>query len=481
MGAGVIPAAALDWASRVGRAAVAALSLRWPLLLIVVGARLLYEAMGQGNPGHGGIAGGRALLAVTCGGLAAGCFWLATRPRPPGWLQHPWRRLPAWARWPLWRVAFILSVLWLPWSNFLPQLGDAFAGRYHNDAIAYVHMDAELLRQGVNPYTSDGAFWVAAVRWPRASATPLLGGPLWGGDPRAYPTTPAQIQELLTEANDPAARGGNFAPATVHNYPAGIVLLALPLIWAGLPSVTILNFLAVLAILALVLARARESERLAALVVLLASPVLFLAGMIDDFDAVCIVFVLAAWHFSGRSRLSPLLLGIAGAVKQLAWFFVPFYLLEVWRREGAAAALRRAGWVALGFGVPNLPFIVLSPGAWLHSLFVPMTTPMFPIGYGLISLALGGLLPFGSAHVWTALEALAALGLLILVAARRTITADGLLLALAPLWFAWRSPMDYFALVPTLALWLALDRAPAIAAVPAPQAAPAPDLAAAAI
>lgn len=452
------------------RVVLGALAPAAPLMFVIVGSRLLFEAMARGSPGHGRIPAGNAIAEIVCGLLAGACFWLATRPSLPPVLVNVWQWLPGFVRWPIWRALLTLHVLWLPWGNFVPQLHDAFVGIYHNDAVAYIHVDADLLRQGQNPYTADKAFWVAAQRYPKGSATPLLGSQAWGNDPLAYPKTPTQIKVLLAEVASPAARGGHdFDPRTVHNYPAGVIWLVLPLIWAGLPSIIPLSFLMVFLILLMILARAPVRERPAALVAFIASPVLFLSGMIDNFDSLALVFVLAAWHFLDRRRLSPLLLGIGAAIKQTAWFFIPFYLVETYRREGPRAALIRAGWVAAGFLAPNLPFILLAPRAWFQSLLLPVTDPMFPIGYGAISLALGGIVPARPQVIWTILELMALLGLLIYLWRRRAVNSDGLILALVPLWFAWRSPMDYFAFLPTLVLWLALAaRAPRAAPVPEP-------------
>nr|MBA3824939.1 hypothetical protein [Ktedonobacterales bacterium] len=60
--------------------------------------------------------------------------------------------------------------------------------------------------------------------------------------------------------------------------------------------------------------------------------------------------------------------------------------------------------------------------------------------------------------VWSLAEAAALVGVLIWQVRRRAATADGLLLAVVPLWFAWRSPMNYFAFLPALALVLILSQ-----------------------
>jgi hypothetical protein len=387
-------------------------------------------------------------------------LWGATRVAPPAALARWWARLPALLRWRGWRAALPLALLWIPLHGFLAQLPDDLHGHYHNDAIAFVHADADLWRQGHNPFTADAAFWDAARRWPLAYATPLLGGPAFGSDPLAYPNPRAQGAALHTALAQPRLRGaGNFDPRTIHNYPGGIIWLALPLIWMGLPSVVWLNFLALAALVAILLWRAPPALRPTVLAATLANPVMWLYSLLENYDVVCIVFIIASWLLWSRSRSSPLLLGLAAAIKQIAWFFIPFYLIACYRREGARRTLQRAGWLLAGFVVLNLPFIALSPGAWLRGLLVPQTDPLFPIGYGAMALGLAGALPLHPL-LWTALEATALAGALVWHW-RRPIPGNGLLLALVPLWFAWRSPMNYFALLPALAVACWLTQTPA--------------------
>jgi len=434
---------------------LAALAPRWQGTLVLFSAFFLYQATVEGGAGHGQIPAWRGLFCVGYGVLAFGALWFAMQPIQPAWTQASLKRLPEFARWRIWRAALTLALLWIPLHGFVAQLPGNLHGRYHNDAVAFVHADADLLRHGRNPFTADDAFWSAAVRWPDAYATPLLGSLAFGSDPLRYPSSAAQGAALHDALAHPALRNaGNFDPRTVHNYPAGIIWLALPLIWAGLPSITWLSFAALIALGALLWQAAPAGMRAGALIIFLANPVMWLYSLLENYDVICIVFIVAAWQFLPRTRLSPALLGIACAVKQIAWFFAPFYLVEIFRREGWRAAVQRGGWLALGFIVPNLPFILLSPGAWLHSLLAPQTDAMFPIGYGLISLGLGGLAPVASSHLWSALEGIALVALLLFQLRRRLVISDGIVLALIPLWFAWRSPMNYFAFLPVLALWL---------------------------
>jgi hypothetical protein len=447
------------WLMRAWQVTMAALAPGWRWMAVIAGGGLLYAATDAIGYGHGRLAWWQGPVGVTCGAAAFGALWLATRANLPGWLAMLWKRLPGFARWRVWRAAIVLSLLWMPIYGLTHEIGDAVRGQYHNDAIAYIHLDADLVRQGINPYTDDVAFWQAARRWPLTGATPLLGSVAFGSDPLHYPSTKEQEAVLAQDLTTEHANGA-FDPQTAHNYPAGIIWLALPFVWIGLPSVIWLNLLALAALAALVLARAPAEQRAAALVALAACPVLWLYTLLENFDVVCLACVLAAWALADHPRRSAIVLGLACAVKQIAWFFIPFYLVGIARRQGWAAAARRGAWSAASFVVLNMPFLIASPGAWLRGLLVPQADPLFPIGYGLISLGLSGVVPLVSSHLWTALE-FAAWSALVLWQwrARSARMEDGLLLALIPLWLAWRSPMNYFALIPALALWIVATRA----------------------
>jgi len=151
-----------------------------------------------------------------------------------------------------------------------------------------------------------------------------------------------------------------------------------------------------------------------------------------------------------RTRiLAAVALGLVCAVQQTAWFFAPFYLVWVWRTRDWRTAVS-AGATAVGaFLAIDLPWIAMSPGPWLRSLFLPVTLPLFPNGNGLVGLALGGALPLFPAGAYTALELLAYA--VLLAAYARWLPRwplAGMVLPLAPLLLAWRSPNRYFILLP---------------------------------
>jgi uncharacterized membrane protein len=104
------------------------------------------------------------------------------------------------------------------------------------------------------------------------------------------------------------------------------------------------------------------------------------------------------------------------------------------------------------FAIANLPFIVMDPKAWIAGVSAPVADPMFPRGAGLIFLTLNGLLQLWPPLVYTGLE-LAAFAVCVAVAwrTRRSSPELGMVLALLPLFFAYRSLFSYFFLLPLFA------------------------------
>jgi uncharacterized membrane protein len=195
-----------------------------------------------------------------------------------------------------------------------------------------------------------------------------------------------------------------------------------------------------------------------ALVALAAMPTVA-ASLILTNEIIVITLVLAAWHFRRLAWPSAVLLGLACAYKQYAWFFVPFFAVELQLSYGWRETLKR-GIVALGaFLLPNLSYMLASPQPWFVSLWLPMSEPLFATGTGIISLSIGHLLPYGPPLLYALVEVGVLAALLRLYATRRSNIGDGALaLALLPLFFAFRSPPSYFAFLPWLALYAANQR-----------------------
>ena len=96
-----------------------------------------------------------------------------------------------------------------------------------------------------------------------------------------------------------------------------------------------------------------------------------------DFPAIlCLLASLLLWDT--RRRASYLLFGLSLALKQIAIFVTPLYLVWAWRetrepRARPAAVARAAGWIALVPGFVSLPFLLWNAEAFLRSVLFSAT------------------------------------------------------------------------------------------------------------
>lgn len=347
---------------------------------------------------------------------------------------------------------------------------------YVTDVVGFTDESARLTLAGQNPYTSADGFVEALRRFPHVTPSPLRGGAFGSGDD--YPShSVVQAMERRYLA-DPASTPGAFDPRTFTSYPALSFLLYTPLVWLGLPDILLLNLLVFVALAIWLVARAPRPERLWTALGLSAALPLLLFSLIADTEVIVLAFILIAWRYRESRWVSAVALGLGCAFRQYCWFFVPFFLLDalladaptlalvgslgerarVWGRSLRAGAARETAIRALillgAFLIPNLPYLIASPAAWWTSLWLPISEPLFPLGVGIVALAKGHLFPYAPAALYTALEVAALVACLWAQARWREPLREAVpLLALIPLYFAWRSLPNYFAIVPLLALF----------------------------
>lgn len=333
---------------------------------------------------------------------------------------------------------------------------------YDSDAAAFVHYQAEDVLQGINPYSDQAGFWKAIKQFPEAGATPLRRG-RFSQQPLA-PDDRTVSSLLHTYAQNPGDAGPEFDPASMHSYPAGAFLLAVPFIWAGLPSTQPLYALGLLVLFVLLCRWAPQRMRRYTLLILATFSVAIVLTLRSSFEVCCILGVLGAWRTQERHPwISAMLLGLGCSVKQLAWLFVPFYLIWVNQRAGwRQASISGTICILTFFGV-NAPFLLGTPGAWAGSMFLPVTEPAFPGGIGLTVLTQGGLIPASPLWIYTTLEITCYLILLTwYTVQQRSARRNGrenlttgtwtLLAAPLPLLLAPRSLISYTMFLPILAL-----------------------------
>jgi hypothetical protein len=420
-----------------GKSPADLLVLRVLLLGFAVALQTYHEIPSEAVRALFGLAGA-SVLSFALMAVSLVCLCLAVSPKLPGWVIGKLGRGFAWATL---IICLVLAVLGLRQVGLM--VVESFEAPYYpNDGTLLDHNAAVLLLHGENPYVASDI--VAAIRTfhqPADFTTPLQQGLL--ANQQDYPTKD-QLRTLL--AQEPVGQPGRVLEFESHvSYPALSFLVLVPLVWAGWPTVLPFYVLC-LALLAFFGLRAVRPELrwLVALIFLADLPVLnsTLAG---DLDIFYILLVFLAWLWWDRWWWSAVLFGLALASKQLAWFYFPFYLIFVYQRRGWREAALRTGVAGLVFLVPNLPFMLLDGQAWAAGVLAPLRDPMFPAGAGIIALGVGKMLPFLPHGVYTVLEGVGMLGALAWYYRwGRQRSESAMVLAVLPLFLAWRSLPTYF-------------------------------------
>lgn len=322
---------------------------------------------------------------------------------------------------------------------------------YSNDGAVFDLYAAQQVRHGHNPYIKTNIVAaLAAINAPAITTTPLMDGQFRGL--RAYPSETAQQQAFM---NDLRYRPRKIPPEfeSKYNYPSGSFLFILPFVLLGLHDMRFLYALAILAIGVYLWHRLPRALRPLAPLLLLADVPLIVLTSGGQPDPLYGIFLLLAYAEWASPWLSPLSMGLAVGTKQLAWFFLPFYFILIIRQYGWREGLRRSAIITAVFLLLNGPFILWSPISYVTSLAGPMSDPMFPLGVGIIALFVSNLLPLLPKVAFTVMEAVTWFsGVAASWNFRRLPAATGLVLGALPLFFAWRSLVNYFYLVPLLAL-----------------------------
>ena len=265
---------------------------------------------------------------------------------------------------------------------------------YGTDEVAFDQYAAQLALHGINPYLHS-----------MAAAFPL------------FHVSPNGYTFLL-----------NGQPVTKLSYPALAFEQYLPLLAMGVTTqAAVWTDVAAWALGAIVLYAVlpRKLAPLAAIVVSLDVFTGYAVGGVTDFLFIPLLIGAAAgwdrfaWTRGPAAWRGPVLMGLAMAVKQTPWLIVPFVVagiaaesrrLRGWT-QGLRDGLRYLGIAALAFLVPNLPYLLNAPGAWLSGILTPIRAETVPAGQGLVSLSLS--LPLGGGSLrdfnYAAIVVLAAL------------------------------------------------------------------------
>src|SRR5207237_7105182 len=170
-------------------------------------------------------------------------------------------------------------------------------------------------------------------------------------------------------------------------YPSLSFLSILPFYLLGLhdvrDTVFIFNIMSLLIIFALAPARLKSVS----LLPFTLFPVVIAASWTDSIWAFFLVLTTVLWY--RHPKASWVTLGLAVAVKQIAIVIAPFLLLRLWKetpQHSLRSLTRSVGLMLFAFLLPNLPFIIYSPGSWWAAVvapFLPNAPAQVPGGIGL--------------------------------------------------------------------------------------------------
>jgi len=165
-------------------------------------------------------------------------------------------------------------------------------------------------------------------------------------------------------------------------------------------------------------------------------------------------FLLLAWVLWRKNMwASAICMGIAVATKQVAWFFLPFYLILLARHLPWKQTAIATGLVAGVFAAFNLPFIIAGPALWFDSVLSMMKDALFPSGWGIITLVLQGWINIQSPLLFTIMEGVVFVACIVWYWRNaRRYPCLGVVLPVLPLLFAWRSLWPYFFYVDVILL-----------------------------
>ncbi len=378
--------------------------------------------------------GGLLPVLLTLGSFFA--IWMAFRPDNPH--QQVSGQPSRWQRF----ILILILGLTIPGAILLGR-GIALcflAPQFSNDGTSLDTNAAILLLQGRNPYTDSSLIELArhfAIEpdW----TTPLRRGQF--ANRLDYPNM-ADFRSVL----DTALKAGQ-APEfeSKVSYPSLSFLTLVPFVMVGDYNVLPFYILSYLVIIAIAWKTSRPEIRPWVLVLSLANVPMWASAVGGNLDIFYVLLLIVAWLLYEHRWRSAVFFGLALATKQIAWYLIPLYAILLYRQYGCKEVVYRltvAGVLALAF---NLPFILWNPQAWLAGILAPVADPMFPMGVGIINLSVVHLLPYYPEQVYSLLEAIAMLAVFVWYwRICRTYPESAMLLAVIPLFFAWRSLPSYF-------------------------------------
>jgi hypothetical protein len=311
----------------------------------------------------------------------------------------------------------------------------------YNDATALNQQASQTFLNGENPYAKSNII----SAYEEFNVSPKYLTPLKLGD--FAEVFPAPTEEQRAEVLSKVENSTNSPPVEFESklsYPAGSFLFQAPFVALGLEDIRWFYLLCAVVMVAVVFWKAPQSLRPLVVIAFLTNLVFWNLIGTGQTDTLYLLFILLGWIFRRQLWPSALFMGLAATTKQIAWFFILFYLILILREVGWKRAMQAFGVIALTFFATNLPFMFGAPHDWLQGVLAPIADPMFPKGAGLVSFSIAGILPPNSL-LFTLMEVGVLLTSLVWYYFNcRKYPQAGLLLAVLPFFFAWRSLSAYF-------------------------------------
>lgn len=194
-------------------------------------------------------------------------------------------------------------------------------------------------------------------------------------------------------------------PVTKLSYPALSFLLYAPLWFLGVHTQNAVWTNVMFWAISLVIAFALVPKKFRSLSIIIFSLSFYVDGATGGItDALTTPFLLMSallWdrfvHHPKKMWWAPVFLGLAMSVKQTPWLIAPLLLLAVIlesRRAGFTqnriirVALSYVGLAFVAFLIPNIPFLIVNPAAWLHGTFTPLSSDIVASGQGIVALSI---------------------------------------------------------------------------------------------
>lgn len=313
-----------------------------------------------------------------------------------------------------------------------------------NDRIVLGEQASQALIDGENPYAHTNIV-LAAKEVPALNPTILRQGAF--ADVYTRPSE-ERVHAVLADA----MQHPDVIPVEFESkisYPAGSFLFHTPFVVLGI-DIRWFYLICVLLIMGYIFWRAPSALRPLIIIGSIASVLVWNAVIAGSMDSLYLLFVLLGWTLRKRIWLAAFCMGLALTCKQTAITFVFFYLILLLRESGWRNVFKSGMMIVAVFIVTNLPFVAADPNVWLSVILAPVRDPLIPEGVGIVSFAT---LSTNPVPAWP----FALIEVIVLVAAMiwyyfRCLRAPqtGLLLAIIPFFFAWRSLASYFAMIPLL-------------------------------